>query len=218
VEFRGSDGPLEPVADSPGVFDLCGRCAKGNRGAGCFCFLRPKRNTLEELALCWEWIVWSAEPLSDLDDSDRRFTGRASAEFWSSDATEATEAPDNGEALEGSSKVTVCLVGVESAGWSTVLFSFFPPDQTLSRGPGSCWCLGMSLDRRIRKGFRTPDFLLVTLPSDLIVGAVVMMAGAIVSLCQRGTCLPASRKQVWYHTFGHRRRFLGLLLLFPSGR
>lgn len=96
-------------------------------------------------------------------------------------------AADTGVSLDGSSNVTVCLLAGESVRWPMMaLFSFLVAGKTLIRGVWSCCPLGTSIERRIRKGFRTPDFLLdVVLPREVMVGAVVMMAGAKAKLvCQ----------------------------------
>jgi hypothetical protein len=62
--------------------------------------------------------------------------GMAKPEPWSS---EMTDVADNDAALDGSSNVTVCLLPADSVRLLMVaLFSFLPPDKTLTPGTWSC--------------------------------------------------------------------------------
>jgi hypothetical protein len=72
----------------------------------------------------------------------------------------------------------------------------------------------------MRKGIRTPDFLLdVALPKEFRVGAVVMMAGAKAELTSADDIYVYKREAgIRNHTFWHGRWLLNLLLLSPFGR
>ena len=116
---------------------------------------------LVDLLVLMPDFVGSSMLPSDLDDSDLRFATEDKAELWSSPSRFEGEEIDG--SLEGSWKVTVCLLAEEDRAslGSCILFllSFLVPKVSLILEAGSLSSLGMSADRRIRIGIFIRGFL-----------------------------------------------------------
>lgn len=173
---------VEAVGGKAGVLLLCGRCASGNRGSGCFGFRRPRRKKLLLVELVCVLVVvlpnpplCSPELASDLDDSERRCAGGVRAESWWPGGPGCDlELCGRGR---GSWNVTACLLPTADASSSKPVIDFL---LSFLLGASLKWPSGLSRgispERRILIGSFIRDFLWFKVES--IVGAVVIMAGA----------------------------------------
>lgn len=133
---------------------------------------------LVDLLVLMPDFVGSSMLPSDLDDSDLRFATEDKAELCSSPPSRFGGEEMDGS-LEGSWKVTVCLLAEAPASFcSCMLFllSFLVPNESLILEVESFSSLWISADRRIRMGIFIRFFLGEKLRST--VGAVMIMEGA----------------------------------------
>ncbi len=156
----------------------------GNNGSGCLFLRRGSRKKV--VVVCTVCVVvvvlpytLSPELASDLEDSDNLFGGSANAEAWSSPYGGGARACEEDVGRLGSSNDTLCS-GPRRIGSC-------PADPPFA--PSTPSALGSSPDRRNRAvKFIREDFFFG--PIELKVGAVVMISGAVASVCQHSRVNP----------------------------